>query len=182
MTSFTRAELRTLFMDQRDRIFRLLYRLTGNAQDAEDLLQETFLAVWRKRHQFEGRGAPEGYVRRTAVRLFLNTKQRQVRRPAMGSGLDAPGMALEAEVATPAEHLERRDATEFLVDRVNEALHALPDAAREAFVLFRFEGFTCAEIAELTEAPVKTIETRLRRATQVLAERLERYRNLLPAI
>jgi len=183
MPSFTRQEFRELFMDQRDRIFRLLLRLCGDAQDAEDLVQETFLTVWRKREQFEARGAPEGYVRTTAIRLFLNSRQVRDRRPRVGSGdgVGEAGLAADPTQPNPAVHLEEHDALRFLVERVEESLAALPARAREVFVLFRYEGFSCREIAELTDSPVKTVETRLRRATQALAEKLKPFRHLLPA-
>ena len=61
-----------------------------------------------------------------------------------------------------------------------EAVDGLPDGPREAFVLFRFECMTCAEIAATTDAPVKTVETRLRRATELLAARVGKYRKDLP--
>jgi RNA polymerase sigma-70 factor (ECF subfamily) len=171
-----RPAFRQLFQSQRERIFRLLFRLTGDAAQAEDLLQDTFLAVWRKRAQFEGRGAPEGYLRRTAVRLFLNHRETRSRRAAR-----PPESAVEREVRAPDECVERAESLAFLAERVREALERLPEAARQTFVLHRYEGWTCAEIAAATGIPVKTVETRLRRATLLLAERLSAYRDLVPA-
>lgn len=173
VTSFSQAEFRVLFADHRDGLFRFLYRLTGDAADAEDLLQDTFLAVWRKRGQFEGRGSALGYLRRTAFRLFLNARETRLRRPQ--------STPAEIDVAGPSDvSLERDEALRFLAERVSSALADLPDAAREVFVLFRYEGLSCPEIAELTAAPVKTVETRLRRATQLLSEKLRPYRDHLP--
>lgn len=173
MTSFTQAEFRLLFVKHRDELFRFLYRLTGDAADAEDLLQDTFLMVWRKRGQFEGRGSVLGYLRRTAFRLFLNARETRMRRPS--------STAAELDVAGPTDaSVERDEALRFLVGRVSAALEDLPEPARQVFVLFRYEGLSCPEIAELTGAPVKTVETRLRRATQLLAERLRPYRDQLP--
>ncbi len=178
--SFTRLEFQELFLSQRDRIFSLLQRLTRNAQDAEDLMQETFLMVWRKRELFRGDGAPEGFLRTTAVRLYINTYQRRIRRPRTSSSEymdDLPQGPIDENFSA---ELERKEALEFLGEKVQDALAELPDHSREAFVLFRYEGFSCAQIAELMETPLKTIETRLRRATLYLAGRLERYRSLLP--
>ena len=50
--------------------------LTGNRHDAEDLLQDTFARLWRKRDQFRGDGSLEGYVRRISYRVFLNARSR----------------------------------------------------------------------------------------------------------
>ena len=80
----------------------------------------------------------------------------------------------------PQTEAARSDAVGFLLSRVEEELTNLPDDMRAAFVLFRFEGMPTAEIANVMDVPVKTVETRLRRATLILAQRLGRYRDLLP--
>lgn len=175
MMTLDRPAFHALFKSERDRTFRFLLRLTRNHADAEDLLQESFLTVWRKREQFEGRGSAGGYLRRTAYHLYLNRRNRDERRAALtplnGKPLSEP----------PADlRVERREAVEFLVERVREALAHLPEPARLVFVLFRFEGLTCAEIAELTDTHLKTVETRLLRATRALAARLETHREQMP--
>jgi RNA polymerase sigma-70 factor (ECF subfamily) len=169
------AQFHELFLAQRDRLFRFLFRLCGSAADADDLLQEAFLATWRKRTSFDGRGSAEGWIRRTAFRLWLDARRRRVRRDGLAPSAPAP-----AAGASDPSGPERRDAVAFLVARVEDAVAALPDGPREAFVMFRFEGMPCAEIADLIGVPVKTVETRVRRATQLLAEALRPHRQHLP--
>lgn len=176
--TFTQESFRALFDDQRDPLFRFLYRLTGSEAEADDLLQDTFLTVWRKRHLYEGRGSAAGFLRKTGFRLFLNARTTRDRRGPMTPIHDIDSAQSPARDDAPA--LERSDAMDFLAERVREALGALPDTARQAFVLFRFEGFTCGEIAEVTGAPLKTVESRVRRATRALAERLRPYREDVP--
>jgi RNA polymerase sigma factor (sigma-70 family) len=167
------ADFPTFFHAHRDRLHRFLWRLTGNAADAEDLVQETFLTVWRKRGQFEGRGSAEGWLRRTAFRLFLNQKTKSRRRRALADA--AP--ARRPDVVEPSDRaLAEDEARAYLLERIAEAVDELPDDPRHAFVLFRYEGLTCAEIADATGAPVKTVETRLRRATELLAQKVRRFR------
>ena len=180
MKALERPEFRLLFLEQRVPLFRFLMRLTRNASDAEDLLQETFLAVWEKRALFQGRGSAAGFLRRTAYRLFLNHSERRTRR----AGLE-PRMLGErgaetrerAESGDPSSVHEREETLGFLVQRVGAALDELPEPTRTAFVLFRYEGLSCAEVAELQSAPLKTVESRIARATQVLAQRLQPYRD-----
>lgn len=169
------ARFRQLFREERDRTFGYLLRLTGRRADAEDLLQETFLTVWRKRDQFEGRGSLAGFLRRTAFRLFLNHKERNRRRREL-----APAPEPERHEPAAVRGVARKDAVGFLMQRVQEQLAELPEPAREAFLLFRFEGLTCSAIADLTDTPVKTIESRVRRATQLLAASLSRYQEHVP--
>ncbi|MFT7484240.1 MAG: RNA polymerase sigma-70 factor (ECF subfamily) [Candidatus Paceibacteria bacterium] len=181
MASITRAEFRSLFIQERDRLFRMLARLSGNPQDAEDLLQETFLVVWRKRGEFEGRGAPEGYLRKTAHRLFLNRYQARCARPKSEVDLERVMHESDSQQPCPSTRMAQEDAARFLMVRVEECLSELPRELREAFVLFHHEGLSVREIADMTATPAKTVETRLRRATLSLAEKLRPYRSLLPA-
>jgi len=167
-----RPEFRALFLEQRDPLFRFLLRLTRNASDAEDLLQETFLTVWRKRYLFEGRGSAAGFLRSTAYRLFLNHTELVTRRAAL-----APSRNGEHAEDSVTSKPERAETIGFLVQRVQAALDELPEPTRTAFVLFRYEGLSCAEVAETQGAPLKTVETRIARATQLLAEKLRAYRH-----
>ena len=179
MRAFERPEFRALFDEQRDPLFRFLLRLTRNASDAEDLLQETFMTVWRKRELFEGRGSAAGFLRRTAYRLFLNQSERVTRRAALAPLADAerrPAAAAPAPGDESADQ-EHAETVGFLVQRVRAAVEELPEPARTAFVLFRYEGLSCAEVAETQGAPLKTVETRIARATAILAEKLKAYRD-----
>jgi RNA polymerase sigma-70 factor (ECF subfamily) len=171
--AFERPEFRVLFEEQRDPLFRFLLRLTRNAADAEDLLQETFLTAWRKRALYDGRGSAEGFLRSTAYRLFLNQHELRRRRDAL-----APRAPDGGEPAhEPGREREREETLGFLAQRVRAALEELPEPTRTAFVLFRYEGLSCAEVAEAQGAPLKTTETRIARATQLLAEKLKAYRH-----
>ena len=171
------GDFSAFFDSYRDGIHRFLWRLTRNAADADDLLQETFLTAWRKRSQFEGRGSAEGWLRKTAFRLYLNQRAKSVRRADLA---DAHSLVRDGSVPADERAVDDRDATDFLLRRVAEAVERLPDGPREAFVLFRYEGMSCTAIADATDTPMKTVETRLRRATELLAHQLARYRNDLP--
>jgi RNA polymerase sigma-70 factor, ECF subfamily len=178
-----RDQFHELFLAERDRVFRFLYRLTGNAADADDLLQESFVTTWRHRSQFEGRGSAAGWLLRTAYRLHLNWRRKGTRRVRLAGrveplSVDPPARASHGGDA-PSEP-ESREAKGFLIDRVKAALATLPEDARTAFVMFRFEGMPVAQIAEIADCPVKTVETRIRRATLLLSDALHDLREHLP--
>lgn len=168
------TDLRALFEQERDRTYGLLVRLTHDRHDAEELLQDAFVSVWRTRERIENRGAAAAYLRRTAFRLFVNRYRRTARRRRLAPPLPRT----EPSAAAPCD-VEQEEARRFLLARVREALDDLPAALREAFVLFRMEGLTVRQIAEETGAPPKTVETRVRRATLALAGALSRYRHLV---
>jgi RNA polymerase sigma factor (sigma-70 family) len=161
-------DFRRLFEEHRDTMFRFLYRLSGNRHDAEDLLQETFVRLWRKRAQFRGDGSVEGYVRRIAYRTFLNAKPRLARprgphveeiQPVDGS-------------PDPAERAGCADLRSFLLAHVRRAVDDLPDSWREPFVLFRYEGMKLKQIAETLGITPKAAEIRVARALDRVSERL----------
>jgi len=180
VTALERPQFRALFLEQRDPLFRFLLRLTRDPSDAEDLLQETFLTVWRKRGLFQGYGSAAGFLRRTAYRLFLNQAQRRTRRAdiaPVAEATRAAGGRERGDDADPVSIHDRDEAIGFLVQRVRSALDELPEPTRTAFVLFRYEGLTCAEVAEAQDSPLKTVETRIARATELLAQKLRAYRD-----
>lgn len=170
------ADFQRIFEQHKAAVYRFLARLTRDPSDAEDLLQDVFLTFWRKADDMRGEGGSTelAFLRKIAYRLFLNTRTKANRRAAL-----APPKRDRAHA--PADGaVADQEAIEFLMTRVRETLDELPEAPRDAFVLFRFEGLTCREIAELSDTPIKTVETRVRRATKLLAERLARYEQLLP--
>lgn len=159
-----RDNFRRLFDERREDVFRFLWRLAGNAHDAEDLLQETFARLWRKRAQFRGDGSLDGYLRRIAYRTFLNARP-GLRRARAPLSLDAEP---EDGGESPADAAARGD----LLREVRAAVDALPDGWREPFVLFRYEGMSQAEVADAMGLTPKAVEMRLRAAVRALAARV----------
>lgn len=170
-----RGDVRTLFEAERTGLYRFLWRLAGNTSDAEDLLQETFLTAWKKKEKFEGRDSASAYLRRTAFHLFLNSRRRDRRRVGAPREEDR---IMESASETCAED----DARANLCERVRTAIDALPDGTREVFVLFRFDGLSCSEIAELCDLSLSAVEGRIERATKLVATRLRPHREDLPEV
>lgn len=165
-----REGFRRLFDELKDPMYRFLYRLSRDAQDAEDLLQETFTTLWRKRAQYRGEGSLAGYVRRIGYRTFLNARTRLGRRKGE-RGFDGEPAGRERAIDDRAGDADERQKRLF---EVRQAVDALPDAWREPFVLFRYEGMTCAEVAETLDLTPKAVELRLARALRAVASRVLR--------
>lgn len=162
---------RRLFETHRDSMYRFLSRLSRDAQHAEDLLQETFTTLWRKRAQFRGEGSLEGYLRTIAYRTWLNARTRLDRSRAASS--------LDAEAAShseaPEDRVPRQMDQAALLAEVRRAVDALPDGWREPFVLFRYEGLTCAETADVMGLSPKAVELRLARALRSVADHVRAH-------
>jgi RNA polymerase sigma-70 factor (ECF subfamily) len=164
-------EFRRLFEAHRDTVFRFLYRLSGNRHDAEDLVQDTFVRLWRKRAQFRGDGSVEGYLRRIAYRTFLNARAR-LSRPH--------GTVEEIQPVDgnpdPSESASRAELKGFLLAHVRRAVDDLPPSWRDPFVLFRYEGLKLREIADTLGITPKAAEIRVARALERVASRLRELR------
>jgi RNA polymerase sigma-70 factor (ECF subfamily) len=162
-----------LFEAHREVVFRFLYRLARNRHDAEDLLQETFARLWRKRDQFRGEGSIEGYLRRIAYRTYLNARDRIARsRTALPLEVEPPD-----QKQNPAEQAGRRDLNDYLCGKIRGAVEELPDSWREPFVLYRYEGLRCREIAEVMNLTTKAVELRVAKALQKVAELLKELKS-----
>jgi RNA polymerase sigma-70 factor (ECF subfamily) len=160
-------QFRELYLEHREALAGFLRRLTGDAVEADDLLQETFLSVWRKRARHFEWENPSAYLRAVSFRLFLSRRRRDVRRRAL-----EPARAATPDVLPHEDVVAGDEERRVLVERVTRAVALLPPPLREAFDLYRVRGLRVGEIALLTGANPKTVETRIRRATLLVAEAL----------
>jgi RNA polymerase sigma-70 factor (ECF subfamily) len=158
--------LRTLYDEHAPRAMAIATRILRNPEDAEDIVQETFVELWRRARQFDaGRGGAVAWVVTIARSRAID------RLRAAGTAGRAIGEAGTAEelmpTAFPAPHLEverRRNEA-----RVASALETLPAEQRRAIELAYFEGLSQSEIAEKTGSPLGTVKMRVKLAIAKLA-------------
>lgn len=139
----------------------LCLHLAGRRADAEDALQETFLAVHRGLPRFRGEARLSTWVYRIAVRAALRARAR--RRDGAPVDPETPGGGGEAALQA---RLEAR--------RLAEAFSRLPAEHRVVISLFALEGLTHRQIAEVLGVPEGTVWSRLHGARRRLAEELGR--------
>ena len=142
-------------------VLRLLWRLTGSREEAEDLAQETFLRVWRSASRYRG----DGRFRAWLLRIAANLARSRARRRALVSWL--PWRAEADRRPDPAPDPLDDLAARQRRDRVQAALARLPARQREALVLRRFHDLPVREIAtvlEISEGAVESLITRALRA------------------
>jgi RNA polymerase sigma-70 factor (ECF subfamily) len=152
-----------------DMVFATAVRLLGNAADAEDAAQTVFLRALQHYPQLAGNPAAAGWLKTTTRNLCLNHLARYRSRWALFSELDAadvPGSyenALESRVARALDD-ERRDRHE----RVEEAVHRLPDHQRVPLVLFHFEELSYEQIAQTLGVSLGKVKTDIHRGREAL--------------
>lgn len=154
-----------LFLRHFATVYRVVYGVVGNAQEAEDLAQETFTALYRRPPRLDGPGALGGWLYRVAVNRAYNalrSKQRLQRR--LG------GVEPEQQSDPQDEYLRREERV-----RVRAALARLPERTAK-LLLLRYAGLAYAEIAaalQVAPGSVGTLLARAERAFLAIYERAE---------
>ena len=156
------------------RVFRLLMRMLGNREEAEDAAQEAFLSLYRHGHRFRGEARFSTFVYRVAANAALNRRRSLGRARARTEELKrrhSAGDDLPSSPRDPRDNALGREAQQ----RVQEALLALPDDLRVAIVLYDIEGQPYRDIAEVLDIPEGTVKSRIHRARNTLRELLAEY-------
>ena len=150
------------------RIFGLGMVMLGNAAQAEDLVQDTFVKVWRKVDSYEAtRGSLDTWVLLIARSLAIDSIRRRVLEARVLAAQDDTGET--SGEPGPDEQAETLDLSE----RARRAMTSLSAGQRAALELAYFGGKTSTEVAELEGIPVGTAKTRIRTALMKLREALE---------
>jgi RNA polymerase sigma-70 factor (ECF subfamily) len=153
-----------------DRLYPTLLHVAGCAEDAHDLLQDTFLRAYEKLGRFHGESSFYTWIYRIGVNLALSSRRR--RRPLLMLGdasTDLPAdPAFNPEDSDPAGPLVRQERERI----VRDALHSLAPDHRVVVVMKEFDGLRYDEIAAMLGIPVGTVRSRLHRARSELRELL----------
>uniref|UniRef100_A0A7C2NWJ2 RNA polymerase sigma factor n=1 Tax=Schlesneria paludicola TaxID=360056 RepID=A0A7C2NWJ2_9PLAN len=139
-------------------VYRYVYRLCGDAVEAEDLTQHTFLTAQAKRDQLRDAAAARGWLCTIARHAFLRS-----RRPSQRPLPLLDGVEPWTEPAAP-EEIDR--------EALQAALDGLPEEFRTPVILFYFEEFSYKDIADQLQVPLGTVMSRLSRAKAHLREKL----------
>jgi len=148
-------------------VFRLAYRMTGNEQDAEDLVQESFLRAYKQLHTFDERAAFSTWLHRICVNCSLDLlRARKSRRTE-----DDATSWLE-QVAAPEPSPERLTQSNQMAQLLEPALSRLSENERAAFVLRHYEGSSIEEIARALGIQTSAAKHSVFRAVQKLRRSL----------
>ncbi len=149
--------LERAFDQHQNMVFRAAYRITGNAADAEDVLQTVFLRLSSRDETAEDVASIEGYLRRAAVNASLNLLERRSRR----------NVPLE-DAPEPHAREDQQDLREVL----RLAIATLPGRTAEMFTLRFIEGYENSEIAEIFGVSQIVVAVTLHRARKQLQKEI----------
>ncbi len=159
------------------KIFRLALHITQNREDAEDVLQETFLKAFEHLDQFQGNSKFYTWIVRIAVNqaLMKLRKRKSDRAVSLDEQLDTGEDTVAREIAAWDENPEQRYSREELNQILTSAVDDLTPIYRAVFVLRDIEELSTEETAEALNLSVPAVKSRLLRARLQLRDKLTRH-------
>jgi RNA polymerase sigma factor (sigma-70 family) len=168
------------FMPHIDSMFNFAYRLTNDEDDANDLVQDTYLKAFRFINSFQQGTNSKAWLFRILKNSFINDYRKKSKEP---SKVDYQEVETVYNSADEPEHtgatvdLRTESVQDLIGDEVAMALNGLPVDFRTVIILCDIEGFTYEEMAKILDIPIGTVRSRLHRARNLLKEKLRSYAN-----
>jgi RNA polymerase sigma-70 factor (ECF subfamily) len=170
-----RANFAEQAMQFAPQLYSAALRMTRNAADAEDLLQETYLRAYRSFDTFEEGTNLRAWLFRILTNQYINTYRAKQRRPIETDVDDVEDMYLYrrlGNLSTLSRSAEDTLFELFTDDEVKRALEELPESFRVPVLLADVEGFSYKEIAEMMDVPIGTVMSRLHRGRKAMHKKL----------
>ncbi|MCB0804348.1 MAG: sigma-70 family RNA polymerase sigma factor [Bacteroidales bacterium] len=145
------------------RMYGICLRFAGNKMEADDILQESFIKIFRKIKNFRNEGSLEGWIRRTVINTAINFYRRNTRYAMMN---DLEGFEKQDE-----DYVNIYDKISY--DDLQRLISELPNGYRTVFNLNVIEGYTHKEIGEMLNISDNTSKSQLTRARSVLQSKVE---------
>ncbi|MDX2496135.1 MAG: sigma-70 family RNA polymerase sigma factor [Desulfuromusa sp.] len=167
----------THLVDQyQHKVTNICYRFLHNKEDAQDVTQEVFLAIYKSFGTFRQEAKLSTWIYRIAVTRSLNFLKKRKRKARFEQVRDMLTLKEEAglesaPVTTPEKELEQQEQLRIL----QQALDALPKNQKTAFTLSQYDGVKYAEIASIMETTVSSVESLIFRARKNLQKKLSHY-------
>jgi RNA polymerase sigma-70 factor (ECF subfamily) len=176
------AAFEALLERYEDKVFRLAFRFVRNESEAKEILQDTFLSIWRKLDTFKGESQFSSWVYRVAANASLMRLRSQRRHPEISTEDLPPGFLDNySNMSSGGENWAKRPDDQLqsgeLRRHIQAAVDALPDLYRTVFLVRDIEGLSTEETAELMGISIPTVKTRLHRARIALREAIGEYFN-----
>jgi RNA polymerase sigma-70 factor, ECF subfamily len=163
-----------LYFSYVDRVQRQLYGIVGAGADVDDLIQQTFVQVYRNLDGFRGDSSFATWLHRITVNVALGHLRKKKRWFKLREAVsNEPADAYQSE-ATPLRSVECSETRELLAS----VLDKLKPKKRIVFVLYEIEGHTLEEIATIVESSVNTVAGRLRAARLEIRRALEHHQRM----
>jgi len=159
-----------------DAVYNFALRMTGDEDDADDLVQETYLKAFRFFDKFEKGTNCKAWLFRILKNSFINDYRKTTKEPNKVDYDDVQNFYENIKAdEVETQHYEEDAFANLLDDEISKAISELPEDFRTVVILSDIEGFTYEEIADFVDIPVGTVRSRLHRARKMLYVQLFDY-------
>jgi RNA polymerase sigma-70 factor (ECF subfamily) len=171
------AEFINEAMPHMDLLYNYALRMTGNPDDANDLVQETYLKAYRFWDKYEKGTNIRAWLFRILRNSYINRYRKETKEPDTVDFDEIQNYytSVRSEAGGDDHDLQRKMYGAALSDDVARALESLPEDFRTAVILCDIEGLTYEEIAEFVDIPIGTVRSRLHRGRKLLQAKLFEY-------
>ena len=170
------AEFEKEAVPHMDALFNFALRMTGDSDEADDLVQETYLKAFRFFDKFEKGTNCKAWLFRIMKNTFINSYRKSSKEPDKIDYEDVENFYENIKPSsTDSAHLEKEMYDNLLDDELSNAIASLPEDFRTVIILCDIEGFSYDEIADFVDVPVGTVRSRLHRARKMLFAKLYDY-------
>jgi RNA polymerase sigma-70 factor, ECF subfamily len=170
------TEFETEAFPHKNILFNFALRTTGNADDAKDLLQETFMKAFRFWDKYEKGTNIRAWLFRIMKNSYINRYRKETREPGMVDYDDVENFYDSIrDDSTDSNDLQKHMYSNMLSDEVTGALQALPEDFRTVVILCDIEQLTYEEISDFLNCPIGTVRSRLHRGRKMLEDKLHDY-------
>jgi len=143
-------------------MYNVAYRIVGNEDDADDVLQESFISAFNNLDHYRGDATFGAWLKRIVINKAINVLKRK----------KMEALPEDDRWDVPEESLEEPEYEELTVERVKKAIQQLPDGYRSVLSLYLLEGYDHQEIGEILGVSESTSKSQLNRAKNKLRELL----------
>lgn len=159
-----------------DALYNYAVKMTGDSDDASDLIQETYLKAFRFWDKFEQGTNCKAWLFRIMKNTFINSYRKNKKEPDKVDYEEIENFYENIKPSsTDSAHLEKDIYDNLLDDELSSAISSLPEDFRTVIILCDIEGYTYDEIADFVDVPVGTVRSRLHRARKMLFTKLHKY-------
>ena len=165
------------FMPHINSMYNFAFRLTMDEDDANDLVQDTYLKAFRFISSFERGTNAKAWLFRILKNSFINDYRKRSKEPSKVDYQEVE-TTYNSEEAAEVDHttdLRVETVQDMIGDEVATALNSLPVDFRTVIILCDIEGFTYEEMAKILDIPIGTVRSRLHRARNLLKDKLRAY-------
>ncbi len=159
-----------------DSLYNFALRMTGDAEDANDLVQETYMKAYRFFDSFEKGTNCKAWLFRILKNSYINKYRKESKEPDKIDYDEIKEFYHSVKHSSlDSNDMQEKMFGELLDDEVARALESLPEDFKEVVQLCDIEGFTYEEIANMVDCPIGTVRSRLHRGRKILREKLMEY-------